>query len=510
MPLPKGDQPWPPIDPVVADALADWDAWYSGNPDRLADRYQNRPVKGVQNRPSQYRGGIQGRLARWWWGQPTPFGEKRTKLHVPLAGDIARTSADLLFSEPPRLLARSEHAATQARLDELVADGLHAILLEAAEVCAALGGAYLRVVWDDKVAARPWITAVHADGAAPEFRYGRLSAVTFWTVVQADDQRVWRHLERHEKGVIWHGLYEGTPDRLGEKRNLADHTATADLVVDADGALDTGAPDHLTATYIPNVRPARGWRHCPGAVGLGQSDFQGIEGILDALDETYSSWMRDVRIARGRIIVADTLLQSNGPGQGASWQEDREIFTGLNMLSRPGDPNPIEVVQFEIRHEEHRATAAELVEVAVRQAGYSPGSFGAGDEGQAVTATEIRARHARSMSTRARKALLTGTPVGDIVEALLAVEAGPQFKLGGVEVAAPVVEFADSIQEDPKAVAETIEKLAIAQALTTDTKVRMAHPDWDNERVAQEVAGILAERKQMMADPALVDSEFPA
>ncbi|MGN9844470.1 hypothetical protein ACTMTI_40720 [Nonomuraea sp. H19] len=30
------------------------------------------------------------------------------------------------------------------------------------------------------------------------------------------DRQVWRHLERHERGRVFHGLYLRTPDRLGK------------------------------------------------------------------------------------------------------------------------------------------------------------------------------------------------------------------------------------------------------------------------------------------------------
>lgn len=130
MPLPDSGTTWPPIDPVVQSDLADWDAWYSAEPDRLEQRYADRGAAGATNRPSQYAGGVRGRVARWFWGAPTPAGEKRDKLHIPLAGDIARTSSGLLFSEPPKLI--SDHQGTQERLDKLVVGGLHPTLLEAA------------------------------------------------------------------------------------------------------------------------------------------------------------------------------------------------------------------------------------------------------------------------------------------------------------------------------------------------------------------------------------------
>lgn len=513
MPLPTADTPWPPTDDRVQHALADWDAWYSSDPDRLEARYSGRGYRDVVNRPVQSRGGVVGRLARWFWGNPTPEGEKRDKLHVPLAGDIARTSSELLFSEPPKLLAAEGASdATQDALDALMENGLQPTLLEAGEICAALGGAYLRVVWDDEVSDRPWIDTVAADRAVPEFRYGRLVAVTFWTVLETEgrnDNRVFRHLERHERGRIFHGLYEGSTTSLGAARPLADHPDTAPFAtqVDAEGGLDTGAPDHLTAAYVPNVRPARAWRHIPTAAYWGQSDFQGIEGLMDALDETYSSWMRDVQNGKGRIIVAQSMLDSLGPGQGAAWNEERRIYTGLSMLPRPGDPNPITDVQFEIRVQEHADTCRALIEQAVRQAGYSPSTFGETGEGAAVTATEIKARERRSMTTRGRKGMYWDPGIANISGAYLAVLAGFRFRVSGLVPEPPKVEFQDSITEGPKELAETAELLSRAMAASRETLVQMVHPDWDDTQVQAEVARLKDE--QTMADPVLTGAEGP-
>lgn len=501
MSLPAGGTPWPPTPDAVQGALADWDAWYSGDPTRLEDRYAQRGDRALpDDRPSQYRGGVWGRLARWWWGTPTPPGQKRTKLHVPLAGDIARTSSDLLFSEPPTLTAADP--ATQDALDQLVEDGLHPTLLEGAEVCGALGGVALYIAWDDEITDRPWIAARHADAIVPEFRYGRLRALTTWTVVHAEGREVWRHVERHEHGAILHGLYQGTVSDLGKRTSLDALDATRGL----RDVVETSAPKHLTATYVPNVRPARAWRHIPSAAHLGQSDYQGIEGLFDALDETYSSWMRDIRIGKGRVIVPNAYLESLGTGQGAAWSEDKEIYAGLDMLVRGDASQQLSVTQFAIRVAEHRDTAVALIEQAVRQAGYSAATFGVGTEGTAVTATEIRARQRRSMTTRARKALYWAQGLGDITEAWLAVSNG----LFGVpvQVERPSVEFADSISEAPQELADTADALRRAEAASTETLVRLIHPDWDDPDVTAEVERINAETGRTVADPVTVGRDI--
>lgn len=503
MPLPTTDQVWPPVDGAVLSDLRDWDAWYSGDPDQLAERYYLRGTRGPQDRPSQYRTGLLGRFARWWWGQPTPADEKRTKLHVPLAGDIARTSADLLFSEPPKLTTEAtKNVAAQDRLEDLMMNGFQATLLEGGEVCAGLGGAYMRVVWDDKLRKTCWLDIVHADCAVPTFSSGILSSVVFWRIIEQDGNTVVRHLECREPGSITHAVYEGSKDRLGKPKALTAYTETAKLK-----ALITLPPGVMTAEYVPNYRPARSWRHIPTVAYWGQSDFQGVTGMMDALDETYSSWMRDLRLAKARVIVPNSYLQSNGPGKGAQWDEDREIYTGLDMLVRPTDTGSgLTLNQFDIRVTEHADTAKALVEQIVRQAGYSAATFGEVSDGQAITATEIRSRERRSMVTRSRKALYWGSAIRNICEALLVVE---QFLFRtGIEPDLPDIQFQDSISEDPQTLATTANLLAAAQAASIETRVRLVNADWDDAKVAAEVKLIKEETAPpVMADPTLIGAE---
>ncbi|MFH8717246.1 capsid protein [Streptomyces zaomyceticus] len=512
MPLPERNCAWPPVHPAIRADMADWAAWFSANPDRLAFQYRNRHTRSyaigqtgqVQNRPSQYRGGIVGTVARWFWGEPTPIGEKRANLHLPLARDIARTSADLLYSEPPAL--KVKNSDTQARLESLMNTSLKRTLIAAGETGSALGGAYLRIVWDETVSDRPWISRVDADGAAPEFAYGdTLKAVTFWTVLQADGQHVIRHLERHEPGLVFHGVYEGTADTLGKPRALSDFQQTKDL--EPVRILPRGMEKRLLVAYTPNSMIAPDWRDIPGAAGLGTSDYQGAETFLSSIDETYTSWMRDVRLAKSRILVPSMYLDSLGPGAGALW-EDREVFAPLNVPPT-SDGQGITLNQFEIRHEQHRATIEDLVSKVIRNAGYSGSTFGDDSAGAAVTATEIKARAARSMSTRSRKTELAEPPIADLVETLLMLEASDLFRVESVEVERPDVVFQDSVQDDIKSLAETAALLTQAEAASTEAKVALVHPDWDERDQAAEVRRIQKESGRLVEDPLILGADRP-
>jgi A118 family predicted phage portal protein len=488
--------------------MEDWAAWLSANPDRLAYRYRNRHRDnarfGPENRPSQYRGGVVGRVSRWFWGEPTPLGEKRANLHMPLARDIARTSSDLLYSEPPTLKVKNTTA--QERLEELMNDGLKRTLIAAGETGAALGGAYLRIVWDTDISDRPWIGVVHADGAAPEFAHGeRLKAVTFWTVILVDGQRVVRHLERHEPGYVLHGVYDGTEDNLGKPRGLEEFEQTKAFLPVRQ--LPPGMEKKLLVSYIPNTMVAPDWRDIPGAAGLGTSDYQGAETFLSAIDETYTSWMRDVRLAKSRIIVPAGYLLTNGPGMGAVW-EDRDVYAPMNVP--PTSDHQITLNQFEIRHESHRVTIEELVGKVVRNAGYSGSTFGDDGDGPAATATEIKARAARSMSTRARKGELSVVGIADITESYLLLLASGWFPgYSDVTPERPDVEFQDSVQDDIKTLAETAALFQQAEAASTEVKVALLHPDWDEKEQQAEVRRIQKETGRLVEDPTTLGADRP-
>lgn len=507
MPLPTTPTAWPPkhlehITPV----LTTWSAWWTGDPTSLTNAYQRNTGRPA-TRPSQQRGGVVGALARFWWGRASlDLTQGRDQTHVPLAADIARTSADLLFSEPPGV--KVDDKTTQGRLEDVLSDSLFATLTGAAETGAALGGVYLRVVWDHTIANEAFITVVPADEAVPELAWGRLRAVTFWSVVATDGQMVTRHLERHELntaglGLVQHGLYVGTAEQLGRAVPLAEHPSTAPLAmsVDALGFIVEGRTPGLAVVYIPNTEAvaAKAFRAIPAAKGWGASDLDGVEPMLDNLDEAYASWMRDLRLGKARLLVAKYMLDDLGAGYGAAFNQDAEVFTALKMAASEDGDAPITEVQFDIRYAEHQATVLEWTNRIIRSAGYSTGTFGENGD-IAATATEVIARERRTLMTRGRKIRLWRPALAEIITKLITVDADV-FKRSGMDPTGLKLEFPDGIWESPLQAAQTAQALSVAGAASTRTLVALAHPDWDEDVVDKEAALILAEKGTPVADP---------
>jgi len=448
-------------------------------------------------------------LTRWFWGEASKGPDRRVKLHVPIAAELCQASADLLFSDTVTITSDNNDA--QTRLDELCDDHFHAELAAAAEVCAALGGVYLRVGWDTKTRPEaPFLTHVDADQAIPEFSWGVLTAVTFWQVVARDGKRVYRHLERHETddtgtGIILHGLYEGEEDKLGHPVPLTEQPATAALAesVDAFGIISSETPG-LCVIYVPNQTPNRRWRTDPLGRNLGRSDLDGVEQLMDALDETMTSWMRDVRLGKARIMVAKSLLDNVGTGQGSAFNAEQEAYASMNMLAgdNPKLADQIQEVQFNIRVQEHKDTADDLTMKILTAAGYSAETFGMYDGGGPIkTATEVEAKQQRSLLTRDRKWRLWRPALQDALGKLLTVDRvlfSNNTVPDGVDIDASI---ADAVQESMLSLAQTVQALRAAEAASDEVIIGMLHPDWDDEQIRAEIALIKAQKPEPLPDP---------
>jgi len=503
----RGEFPPKPWDTAQA-AYHIFDSWWSGDVEELQAIYSDQSYL-PHPRPSQFSGGLRGRIARFWYGRPILQDSKR--LHVPVPADVATTSADLLFGQPPSWLLTDGDAtnldAAQARLNQLL-DGADTVatLLEAAEIQAALGGVFLRLWWDQSATDKVMFGAVAPDAAIPVWRYGKLAAVTFWTIVAVDKMGVWRHLEHHEPGSIEHKLYCGDSKTIGRAMPLADQEATAWAaeLVDENSSITTGV-DGLTACYVPNVRPARRWRNIPNLSPLGRSDFEGVEQLFDQLDEVWSSWMRDIDLAKARLFVSARALDDNGPGKGATFNRDQEIFTAVPTddmsLDEDGGVRLVQAQQFAIRVQEHSDTCEKLLKQILRATGYSAADFDEDGSTGAMTATEVSAKSNKSNTTRNRKMLYWQAELPPLARTALELD---RVVYGGKDYglkADPEMVFPVRVDQDPIQLSTAISNLRAAQAISIETSVRMFHPNWSNTEVEDEVNRIKDEVEVFAPEP---------
>lgn len=525
------------------------DAWYTGDMETLQEIYSGGATVTHQFGGRAFRGGVIGTLSKWWWGQPVAADEKRMKMHLPLAADLCTLSADLLFGEAPQVLFRKpatvekpaaenpdvkapawSHPA-QERLDAIVAsDEAHAEFLLWGEYAAALGGSYLAVAWDPTISDHVFPKAYAADCAIPTFRHGRLAAVKLWSEYR-DGNVVFRLIEDHQPGHVSYALYRGGDKTLGKLVPLDTRPETAhyehlrnesDLAVaianpaalPLDVRIGTGS-ERLAVVYMPNARPVRDWRKLGPLAHLGRSDLDGIQDVLDKVDQAWSSLMRDVENGQGRLIVGEDVLDTGAPGEGATFDPYRQVFTPVGAtLGKAADGGaPIKNVQFDIRVEEHLQIIEALKKEIASAVGYSEAHLGI-DEARTgdKTATEVTADMSDSERTRDKKAMYAKAALSQWALAALEID-GAVFggdPLGDLDTPPDVV-FPPLSQADPEKLARTASLMEGVASLRE--RVRIQHSDWDEDDIDAEVDRILEEedRRAVRAPvmPPFADPEEP-
>lgn len=415
----------------------------------------------------------------------------KCRVHVPLASDIAATSSNLLFSQEPTYTIMHDdkeevEGTQQKRLEDLLLkNSIANKLTEAAETCAAMGDVYMKLRWSKDID-YPIIDVVQPDNAWPEYILGELQCVHFFTEVTIDYEKdvYIRAYECYTKGNISMAIYRGNHSSLGTK--MPDMRLTQ-----LGYKSQIKAPiDDMLAVHIANIRPNRRFRSSM----LGRSDFEGIRNLFDSLDETFSSWMRDIRLAKAKLIVPAEYLRTKPSRMEGElntkgvfeFDADVETYVSLDINTDTAGGTGITPSQFDIRSDEHSRSCKEIIQYILQMAGYSPQSFGINVEGSAASGTALNIRERKSAVTKNKKLKYWQSPLEHILTVMVRVDHALNPGAGSDGVDSVSVTFADSMGADASSVAETIDLLYRAQTASRVTRIRMMHPDWDEKMVTDE------------------------
>lgn len=460
-------------------------AWYSGSSEEILKYYTNKILEPYSDNSI-------------FWAR-LEAEERTTAVHLPAAGDIASTSANLLFSEVPNI-EYNEKVDGGAKIKAFIDDnGFSNVLLEGAELTASLSGAFLKLDIDTRISKLPIVSIITPMNCFPTFLRGRLWEILFFREVKTEKGGivVYRLFENRKKSndgkncEIEFKLYKGTDKKVGRVVDLNSIEETENLKLKDE--VITGI-DGLGVIYVPNMRPNK---LRPGSP-LGINDYSGCIPLLDSLDLAWTSLVRDIELGMGQIFVDEELLQ----------REETTIFgtqkTELNKFSKfqktflklnfsnyrmAGDNmKPIESVQFEMRVDDHLKACENLFKQIVTQSGYSPSTFGMDNDGRAESGTALRIRERKSFLTREKKSRYWQPCIKHLLTMMQQMDNSLGSKSSNVEEVS--IELEDSIVVDENERSETLRNLDQARAISTFIKVKMLHPDWNEEDIQKEVKRI--------------------
>lgn len=416
------------------------------------------------------------------------------KLHIPLPSEIATYSSDLLFGERPKITVEN-NKKMENRLNKIFVDNkIWQKLSMAGEISAVFGSVYLKVIIDKNLLLSPIVSVVSPDNAYPIFNKGVLTSICF--LKEHDLQEgIARVFETYSKGKIETFVYLGDESSLGSKCSLNDFEFTRDI--DEVFLLEENL---FLATFIPNILP-----NLDGNFFEGRSDFSGVIGLFDALDEAYSSWIRDISLGKARLIVpfeylggsSNDLFSELGIDVGFNkrpkvfnFNKEDELYVAMDIDTEGKQVQPV-MTQFDIRSTEHRETCLELLQRIISKCGYSPQSFGLNISGYSESGVALNIRERKSFLTKSKKENLWGEALVPFFEMLLAIDniyfQGSLNRENDVKVN---IEFSDSITYNATEVAEVIGTLKGSNGISTRTMVEKVHPSWSDAQVEKEVEDI--------------------
>lgn len=412
--------------------------------------------------------------------------DERIRLHVPLAADISALSANMIFAESP--VIDCDDKKTAERIEQIMKEaGIYATLLQAAELASAYGGVFLKWSWD-KADGFPRLTAVPADAGLPIWVGGKIVEIRLWSTVKEGegDGAIWRLLESYTPdGHISSKLYRGDAANLGSERALESLPETRNISPDAYCGTDA-----MLAYYAPNILPNRKKPH----LRFGRSDYEGLYGMFDALDEAYSAIQRETRMTKTTVIVPAEYLRRRealfDDAKAHEWvySNNTGAFTALDIDSDRSS-SPITVVNPETRSESRIRVCDDIIRRVLSMAGYAPQSAGLDIDGSAESGTALNVRERKSIRTTEMKKTHWWHALNDLIREGLKLDAAV-FRSGAKTDAQISIELPTGAQPDITQLAQVVEQLERAGAVSIETKVDILHPDWEEDKRAEEVERI--------------------
>jgi len=474
------------------DKYNEWSSWYSGDPKFLFDYYK---IQSIGNEIAQMK----------FWAR-IDDNERNGIVHLPAANDICTTSSNLLFSEKVNITYEENNISGERIKVFLNENGFDNLLLEGAELCAALSGCVLKLDIEPKLLTIPIMSIVTPNQFLPTFWRSRLWEILFFKTIKSDNsQNIWRLFENRRKEdngfIVEYKLFKGRLDNVGNEIDINSIEELKDMNLEDMKYYNI---DGLGCVYVPNMRPNK----LVPSSSLGINDYNSELTLMDALDEAWTSWMRDLELGMAQIFIDEELITRNQPSliiSGSSQSIDstylnkfskyKKAFTKLNLtqwkLSGNVGVKPIENIQFDIRVDEHLKTCEKLFYQIITNCGYSPQTFGLGDLGNVASGTALKILERKSQLTREKKSRYWLPAIRSILIQMQQFDRAVGFK--SYEYQDITLEIQDSIINDSKEVSEVVRNLSQAQAASTYTKVKLQHPDWNDEKIIEEVDRILKE-----------------
>ncbi len=398
---------------------------------------------------------------------------------VPLAAEMARLSAQLLFSAEPKFVNEAQEKVTERVVE---ANDPGEFFLDAGEHVAVQGYGGLRVIRDEAVADVPLVTHVAANRCIFRVRHGRFVTGGYVVIERRPDpfrDEVYRLVEDHKPGRIERALYKGNRTSLGS------------IVPPARWLEEFSSLPENTDTRMDAPTLYR-WNNVPGS----WSDLARLDSLFDRLNEAESIGVDKLRKSVP-VVVADRKLADK---QGRV-KLHGVIFTGgSSQVAGEGVAKTVETIQRELDAESHKAYVSHLRDSILMYGGYSLASWGLDDGGSADSGKALRLRQQRTLLTKAGK---ERSARAAITAAFAAACAWSEYARDPKPYR-PDLQLGDGLPRDPVEDAQVIGVKRGAEVVSVEQGLRELHPEWTQKQIDEEIER-LEEEKANLVPPSFAE-----
>lgn len=414
----------------------------------------------------------------WWYDE---YDNTRDYVIDPLGERIPEIWHELIFGEEPEFEPKLK--GDTKLLEEFVDDNdLPTQLGWAEELNSSEGEVWWRLV------SQPELGRVNIEwhsrlNVVPLWIGRNLVAAAFISVLDVGDSKEWVYIEVHAEGVILNRLYFHTIGaKLGTPRPLGDRPETTNLRPQFLHSLD------MLCGRLTN-KVGRDWR-------CGISDYQGISGLLLALNEVANIGQMNVRLtAKKRAIIPERFLNSKGELPGGA-----EILIATEVDMDPDKiKNDFAMIEWEFDAAALIAYKADLVDTILTRARIAPTLIGKQSQ-SAGTGPSVRAQLIDSQLAALEKAKVWDDQIPKIMSLAFQLESLP-LAAGGVgnswgSTEPPTFKRTDSIPDDPEAVSRRTVMEVNAKVRSRQTAIEQNNPTWGDQRVQEELDRIRQETEE--------------
>lgn len=395
----------------------------------------------------------------------------------PLGARIPEVWADMLFGEEPEFEPKLK--ADRSALEESIDfNNLPSELHWAEQLCSSEGEAWWRMV------------SVPTEGKVKLEWHSRLNVVPLWlgtrlvaaaliSILELEDEekgvsKQWTYVEIHSEGIILNRLYHHTTGQaLGEPLPLTARPETEQL---------RPVWTHPLKMLCGRIENKRGRN-----AQLGGSDFKGLTGLLNSLNETGNIGQDNVRLtAKQRVVLPERFLTARGKmPQGA------EVIIASEVDADPTKiKNDMAQIEWSFDATALLAWKEDQVDTVLTRARVAPQLVGRHTE-MAATGPALRARLLDSIMSATGKAKPWDDRIPKLMGLLAEFESLPLSAggPGGTWKSTEPITFKrkSSLPEDPTDRSNRVVTEVNAKIVSIQTAIEENNPTWGPARVQEEM-----------------------